>query len=232
MEQFIKKTLSQFGDTIGHKEPYFYDLINRFPIINDEYYDDWKFEQTKSYLRDVVIPHKVAVFNAGMWLFKMLEANNIKILKEFTPSGQSTHYSRYQWGTKMAIHDISKFSAAEAWPYAQYDFKNNQGDHTLFLRGWHHHIHHNDHHPEYWYLPARSGECNLLFMPFEAIVEMVADWIGAGEVYGNPIEEWLPKNLPKFFWHQKTASFLCTILELMGFSPSITEESGKTQIIC
>lgn len=232
MEQFIKKTLAEFADTIELYRPNLFDILSsRWPIYNDEYSDDWKFEQTKSYLRDVVVPHKIAVLKAGMLIFSMLEENNIKILKEFRQSG-TIAYSRYEWEQKMSIHDLSKFSAAEAWAYAQYDFTNNEGDHTLILRAWHHHIHYNDHHPEYWYLPSKSGDGIMLFMPFEAIVEMVADWIGAGEVYGNPIDKWLPENLPKFFWHQKTASFLCTILELMGFKPSITENSGKIQIIC
>lgn len=233
MENFIKRLLADFADKIQLYSPNLFDYLqSRYQIEHQEYADDWVFAQTKVYLSDVVIPHKVAVFNAGMHLFDILNAQNIGIDKHFRAPGETETYSRYEWEQKMSLHDMSKFSAAEAWAYAQYDFKEKEGDHSLMWRGWLHHIHHNDHHPEHWHLPLRHGGSTLLDMPREAIVEMAADWIGAGEVYGNPIEEWLPKNLPKFFWHQKTASFLCTILELMDFSPSITEESGKTQIIC
>jgi hypothetical protein len=36
------------------------------------------------------------------------------------------------------------------------------------------------------------------------ILEMFADWIGAGRTYGNEIETWLPENFKTFKFHYDT----------------------------
>ena len=35
-------------------------------------------------------------------------------------------------------------------------------------------------------------------MPALYVMEMIADWMGAGKTYGSTLEEWLPNNLHKF----------------------------------
>ncbi len=45
---------------------------------------------------------------------------------------------------------------------------------------------------------------------------MVADWIGAGNTYGQNLGEWLPKNLPRFWFDKETATTLKWILEKLG----------------
>lgn len=63
----------------------------------------------------------------------------------------------------------------------------------------------------------RGGKVNPLEMPARYVAEMVADWIGAGEIYGQPLEQWLPANLETFQFHEETAKKLTFILHRLDF---------------
>jgi hypothetical protein len=128
------------------------------------------------YLRYVVL-HKWFVFQAG--------------LKLRVPIWQ------------LIIHDLSKFRPDEFIPYAQYFYgpklpstKEVFGDernHTrlqeevedAFNAAWLKHIHRNPHHWQYWLLKEDSGGSVTLSMPYNYVLEMVADWRGAGAYMGN-----------------------------------------------
>ena len=75
----------------------------------------------------------------------------------------------------------------------------------------------NPNHPEYWLNPTRNGSLKPLDMPKIYVLEMVADWIGAGKTYGDEIDTWLPGNLHTFKWSVGTATEVKTLLEYMGF---------------
>ena len=93
-----------------------------------------------------------------------------------------------------------------------------------FEKAWHHHKQNNPHHPEYWLNPNRSGILDVLPMPKIYVLEMIADWIGAGKTYGSTLEEWLPSNLHKFVWHRETANNVFSILLHLGIK---TEFNGS-----
>ena len=92
------------------------------------------------------------------------------------------------------LHDLSKFSPAEFGPSANYF----QGDKspieaekiaTGYSAAWMHHKGKNPHHWEYWCdYNGETGAVYAVKMPSKYVVEMVCDWIGAGQVYSN--EKW------------------------------------------
>ena len=108
------------------------------------------------------------------------------------------------------VHDLSKFSPAEWGPYADYfyggdwppysetpgEWKRQLGDkwtkewvQRRFDRAWLHHIHRNPHHWQHWVLREDSGATKVLDMPYACILEMIADWFGAGRAINGPPED-------------------------------------------
>lgn len=88
------------------------------------------------------------------------------------------------------VHDLSKFSSIEFLPSALYF----QGDKSPieaekaakgYSAAWQHHKGRNPHHWEYWTDFGPEGEVLALKIPYEYVVEMVCDWIGAGMVYSS-----------------------------------------------
>jgi len=161
-------------------------LIQKFPV--DKYFSH--SEQIKEkilvYFKSVVMPHKMEVLKAGLDFMQ-----NPAFDKRFNEE------ERMQFGMNLILHDLSKFSDEEAFGYAMYDRKTGVGK-EAFERSWHHHKMNNLHHPEYWMNPNRGGQCEVLPMPTIYIIEMIADWIGAGKTYGSTLEAWLPENIYKF----------------------------------
>ena len=90
---------------------------------------------------------------------------------------------------QLIVHDMSKFSRAEAPHYGRQFFGKGDKPYS-FARAWLHHIHHNPHHWEYWI--SASGHTKggfpdncALPMPMIYVREMVADWLGASRAYGG-----------------------------------------------
>lgn len=102
---------------------------------------------------------------------------------------------------RLLIHDWSKFTAAEWFPYVQ-NFYGREDEyyrqawrvgvalraprgHRLrdagaFDKAWLHHQHRNAHHWQHWLLQEDDGPLKTLPMPEKLVREMVADWMGAG----------------------------------------------------
>lgn len=160
------------------------------------------------YYRTTVIPHKVAVFKAGI---------------ELTKKGIDFGATFEQFHMMLLKHDLTKLSLVES-PYATHNFKdpsqNSEQQKLDFQLAWHHHKLNNPHHPEYWISVGKRGQTEFLPMPRRYVAEMVADWIGAGQTYGNSLEDWLPANLPNFYFHAQTAKILDEILTQLGFQIS------------
>lgn len=99
---------------------------------------------------------------------------------------------------RLIIHDYSKFSRAEWTPYVNRFFSGNAGkedksqDPDEFHRAWTHHWHNNPHHWEYWL----KADGTPMDMPHHFVLEMVADWMGAGRAITGKwdIMEWYQKN--------------------------------------
>lgn len=160
------------------------------------------------YLREVVIPHKVAVYSAGIQLLD---------------KGVDVGVEGFVWEHQLLMHDLSKMMLVES-TYATHNFKdpsqNSDQQKLDFQLAWHHHKLNNPHHPEYWISVGKRGQTEFLPMPRRYVAEMVADWIGAGQTYGNSLEDWLPANLPNFYFHAQTAKILDEILTQLGFQIS------------
>jgi len=119
-------------------------------------------------------------------------------------------------------HDMSKFYPDEFIPYARYfygtwpewDIINKggypnypyeltrQGVEKAFDLAWLKHQHRNKHHWQYWLLQEDDGDLKLVDISYKYILEMVADWKGAGRAItgkNDPEEckKWYLKNYNK-----------------------------------
>lgn len=110
---------------------------------------------------------------------------------------------------RLIIHDWSKFSPAEWFPYVERfygsgagnkDTLNKDNDAQAFRYAFLHHIHRNPHHWEHWVLKKPQK------MPHHFVLEMVADWYGAGRVQTGRWEalEWYAKNKDRLDLHPET----------------------------
>ena len=85
-------------------------------------------------------------------------------------------------------HDNSKFGPTEFFSSAKY-FQSTRSpiDAEKEIKGyslaWQHHKGHNPHHWEYWIDNVGSYKNTPCKIPYDYVVEMICDWIGAGKVY-------------------------------------------------
>ena len=86
-------------------------------------------------------------------------------------------------------HDFSKFSPVEFWESVKYftgthspidECKKKNG----YSKAWLHHKGRNSHHYEYWQDNFDAGTLHLN-MPFKYALEMVCDYLGAGNAYSK-----------------------------------------------
>ncbi|UJR38384.1 hypothetical protein I4U23_031054 [Adineta vaga] len=143
-----------------------------------------------------IIFHKICILLAGIHVNRVLQSTPYRV-----------SYKR------LFLHDLSKFSRSEFWPYAEHFFgeKNNDDE---FHRAWLHHVKHNDHHWEHFIedYPAVSKILwgndqlkNLVIheMPDDAILEMIADNLAATRSY----EGYWPNGKTKDGWKWMTNSY-------------------------
>lgn len=134
---------------------------------------------------------------------------------------------------RLAIHDWSKYTPAEAPHYGR-QFFGAKDDPNGFARAWLHHQNVNPHHWEYWI--SRTGHDRAshlkgsLRMPMWAVREMVADWLGASRAYEGTWPKdwkswrWLRENLrskvlPRV--HPETRQDILAVLgEVLGECPA------------
>ena len=115
---------------------------------------------------------------------------------------QECHACGITW--RGLMHDMSKFSPAEFIPSAKYF----QGDKSPieaekaangYSFAWLHHKGVNPHHWEWWIDFADDGTFIVNKIPYEYVVEMVCDWIGAGKVYSK--DKWT-QHEPLRYYHK------------------------------
>lgn len=196
MQQFIDGVSSPILQTAEELTEVLYQ---KYDVEDQHLAIDLGWIPVEEYYRKTVIPHKIAVYDAGFGIMRHMD-----------------YYSSIQLHQRLIVHDFSKFSCEEHIGYSQYDFKdkskNNEISKMNFESAWHHHKQNNDHHPEHWLSVNRDGSTEPLVMPKLAIYEMVADWIGAGRSYGSTLEAWLPNNIHTFVFHPTTARVVGTFL--------------------
>ncbi len=212
-EAFRVNAFKLFTDSCGGSDVEFSDIVYaKYTVEDFAYSDDMYYWGVLKYFQEKVIPHKIAVYQAGLELSRQNWFNN------YLKSQEREDFLYNLW-----LHDISKFSANEAFGYAMYNFKNpTSSSKPAFEAAWHHHKMNNPHHPEYWLNPNRSGGLEPIPMPAIYCMEMIADWIGAGKTYGSTLEEWLPNNIHKFKFGA-SKSMIQNILEDMGIKTWIGE---------
>lgn len=137
------------------------------------------------------------------------------------------------------VHDLSKFSPAEWGAYVRkfYGRQPTERDERVTLSmgiyiktraeiesdfdaAWNHHQKVNPHHWQYWLLVTDSDDPRLrpLPIPQRYILEMVADWYGAGMAISgkNDVEGWYLKNKAKILMDEGSRERLeAAIQELM-----------------
>ena len=108
------------------------------------------------------------------------------------------------------IHDWSKFRPSEWFPYAR-TFYHPDGSKKYdptneFEYAWNAHQKRNKHHYQYWMLTLDRGETILLPMPKRYMIEMLADWMGAGRAINGKwdVKNWYYKNRDNIHLNSKT----------------------------
>lgn len=202
-ELMFEKIIEEFSEMSGAPSEFLaQQLFSHCRVDDNAYGDPVHAGAVYKYFSEKVVPHKIEVFKAGKYLMDEVDI--------------PFEYNKADFLTNLQMHDLTKFSANEAFGYAFYNFKTKQGK-EAFEKAWHHHKMNNPHHPEYWLNPNKSGEIDPIPMPNEFILEMVVDWIGAGKTYGSSLEKWLPSNLGKFVFHKETRGKLRNLLRELGF---------------
>lgn len=124
----------------------------------------------------------------------------------------------------MLTHDLSKLSPQEFFGYANFFYgegRNAEKHSTRYKlakaeydRAWNNHQHFNKHHWQYYLLTDYKGNIEPIPMPSIYILEMVADWIGAGKTYNssNNVIQWYEKNESNIILHKQTRNSLEIIL--------------------
>lgn len=109
---------------------------------------------------------------------------------------------------RLLVHDLSKFRPSEWFPYVQYFYSGGGNDKARdfkffpnkdFDLAWLYHQRRNLHHWQAWILREDEGEVKVLPMPEKYILEMVADWAGAGRAITGKwgVSEWYKQNWTK-----------------------------------
>lgn len=139
------------------------------------------------------------------------------------------------------VHDWSKFLPSEWIAYADFFYGPKYSDaereqasrlcivleskeslRARFNRAWLRHQHRSPHHWQHWVLRNDDGTTVVLEMPRRYVLEMLADWDGAGRAItgksgGTPL--WYAKNCEKMLMHPNTRAFVDAELRYDEFVP-------------
>ena len=121
---------------------------------------------------------------------------------------------------RALLHDLSKFSREEWGPYAHRFYDENGKAQVApktpeFALAVHLHRRRNPHHPQYWERPAGAYP---FVMPEQVVIEMVADWAGAGRVKTGSwdIREWVTEAEPFLELHPDTKTRMWQLVTILG----------------
>lgn len=133
----------------------------------------------------------------------------------------------YQAGRKMGtplwrllVHDLSKLRPSEWLPYMDTFYKEDGSSRysptESFDYAWNDHQKRNKHHYQYWVLLKDDGNELVLDMPHIYVMEMVADWAGAGRAINGEWEvvDWYEKNASKIKISTMTRIRVTKLLDL------------------
>jgi hypothetical protein len=119
----------------------------------------------------------------------------LKYIKHFITITKHRYYVRkfcFKCGfyKRGLLHDLSKYSFTEFFSSARYfqgtsspiDAEKREKGYSL---AWQHHKGHNPHHWEYWIDNIGTYKNTPIKIPYEYVIEMICDWLGAGIVYSK-----------------------------------------------
>lgn len=127
------------------------------------------------------------------------------------------------------VHDLSKFSPVEFWESVRYfDGKVSPivicKRHKGYSLAWQHHKGHNSHHYEYW-VDRLDGGGVPLQMPWKDVLELVADYCGAGKAYQgknftlkDEYEWWLEKKETGIKMNEATMYEVTGLLHALAYN--------------
>lgn len=124
------------------------------------------------------------------------------------------------------VHDWSKFLSSEWLPYARCfyapDGSKQYREDLSFNMAWNSHQKRNKHHWQYWLLTMDRGTTEALPMPRRFVLEMVADWMGAGRAITGAWEvgAWYEKNKGNMLLHVETRLLVESLLESLEGGPA------------
>ena len=129
------------------------------------------------------------------------------------------------------LHDLSKYGFTEFFSSAKY-FQGTRSpidvekDQTGYSLAWQHHKGHNPHHWEYWIDNLGTKENTPIKIPYEYVIEMICDWLGAGIVYSKqqvdfnePYSEpliYYKKHIEQRIFHPQTQKLIENCLEIIN----------------
>lgn len=128
--------------------------------------------------------------------FKTITKHKLKVAK---------HCAMVGIPLRGLLHDASKYGFTEFISSARY-FQGTRSpidaekEDKGYSAAWQHHKGHNPHHWEYWIDEVGTCKNTPLRMPWKYALEMVCDWMGAGQVYSA--EEWT-QHEPWAFYKKK-----------------------------
>ena len=125
------------------------------------------------------------------------------------------------------LHDMSKFSPIEFWEGVKYyqgtrspiDACKEEKGYSL---AWQHHKGRNRHHYQYWVDDHDHGGIPIV-MPFEDVMEMICDYLGAGRAYYGKeftyvkeLKWWLEKAKQPMLMAPETIKFTDDIMRFLA----------------
>lgn len=129
---------------------------------------------------------------------------------------------------RLVIHDWTKLIPQNLYHYGK-QFFGDADDAEGFVRTWVRHQNAHDHHWEFWIPRTGHNRCSPPYpankpipMPRDAVLEMVADWLGASKAYGegcplsNKTWPWLESEYHTILIHPRTRLVLDQVLTKNG----------------
>ena len=135
-------------------------------------------------------------------------------------------------GSIISNHDKSKYTPEEYDAYCEYFYGEQTAQvKEAFDLAWLHHQHNNPHHWQHWLLREDDGDSKALEMPYEYILEMVADhWSFSWKVDNlYEIFNWYGKNKSKMLLHKNTKKIYEDILDKLEKKLDEVHKDGKEQ---
>lgn len=167
-------------------------------------------EAKKKYYEEYYLPHIRAVRQAGREMLKH------QYLWDDVMEAAFDEDVRIAFLKQLREHDKSKLTDIELVGYTR-KFILRRDPCNQFERAWHHHKVMNPHHPEHWYNVSKDGIVSCIEMEYSYILEMIADWIGAGKIYSSDIKHWVKPNINKFLFGRDTATIVGSCIERIVF---------------